>query len=191
MNEELEIMDTSLMKILIEFPSPNKQEDGLLAYRLGAFNGNFVISGQSTRVDKPIARVVAPDASEREKMVTAYEVERDFWIGRTFFELQNFAAVLERIEEVYGVRPARQIDLETNDFEIKAGKDLIAVRMNAVMPHNVALPIITFQLTNQRRAEMDLLNLNGWDLYISPETGEKLMREMQRIKPLVEAELNN
>ncbi len=186
----MENIDSSKMEVLSEFASGNSELDGYLTFRLGIFGDNFIISGLSTRSKNPLAFIIPEDATDRVKMVSKYQIERGFWRTRIFFELKNFNAVLERIEEVYGVRKAKE-KKDFNDFDIKAGKDLIAIEKNSVMPNNVAKPVVTLMISNQREGHLDLLEMGGFTIYVAPETGLKMMDEMQKIKPIIEKRLNN
>lgn len=112
--------------MLSEFASGNSELDGYFTFRFGILGDDLIISGLSTRSGNPLARVIPEDVSERLKLALQYDVDHDFWRATIFFELRNFNAVLERIKEVYGVRKAKE-KKDFNDFDIKAGKDLIAI----------------------------------------------------------------
>jgi hypothetical protein len=186
MDEKIETIDSSQMEILSEFLD-DEENSGSIAHRLGVLGNDFIIASQTSIAKKPQGKVIPQDVDERTRAVFIRGIKHDWWRGSIVFELKNFDAVLERIEEIYGVRPAREIDL--NELEIESGKDKMGIRKNSVMPHNVGKPIVTLQISNTRRLEIDGLELGGWDLYVSPETGEKLMIEMQKIEPFVKAKL--
>lgn len=188
MNENVETIDSSQMEILSEFRGVDAEWDSP-AYRLGVLGDDFIIASQNSIVNKPQGKVVPENVNERTKAVFEKGIKNDWWSGSIVFELKNFDGVLERLQELYGERPAREIDL--NDFDIVNGKDQIGVRKNSVMPNNVGKPIVSTQISNTRLLEMDDLKLNGWDLFLTPETGLILMDEMKRIRPIIESKLNN
>lgn len=187
MGEKIETIDSSQMEILSEFHYEGEMQDNRVAFRLGILGSDFIIASQSKRGETAEAKIIPDDADERTQAYFENRIERDWWGGDIVFQLQNFDAVLRRIEEIYGVRPAREIDL--NELEIESGKDKMGIRKNSVMPHNVGEPIVTLQIINQRRVIIDDSDLLGRFLYVSPETGEKLMIEMQKIEPFVKAKL--
>ncbi len=178
MNDEFETIDTAEMEILAEFPTRVSEKTD--AYRLGVAGENFILSGHSLlSKNKSDAEM-----SEREIQVFEYARKRNFWSGKIFFELENFDAVLQRLQEIFDggtVAPLRK-----NGFDIARGKDLIAIEKNSVMPHNAGQPIETLLIGNQRPANLDLLKSNGFTIYLAPENGLKLLAEMRNIKPAVE-----
>lgn len=184
MSDKIETIDSSRMEILSEFAVPD--EDGVtIPYRIGVLDGKFILASQSGIAQKPQGKVVPENVDARTKTVFERGIERGWWSGDIAFGLENFDAVLERLEEIYAARPSRSIDL--NDFDIKNGGDTGSVRMNSIAPHNVAAPIVSLQLTNYRLMNLDGVEKEGWHRYLSPQTGEKLMIEMQKIQPLVRA----
>ncbi len=190
MNEEVEKIDSREMEILSEFESDTTDDEGFAThYRLGVLNSDLIVTSQSTIAFKPQGKIVPENYEEERKVNFRKLIERDWWGGDVLFELKNFDGVLQRLEEMYGERPAREIDL--NNFDIINGKDKIGVRKNSVMPNNVGAPIVTTQISNTRLIEMDISRRNGWDLYLSPETGLKLMDEMKRIRPVIQQKLTS
>ena len=188
MSENVEKIDSSEMEILSEFRGKDTKDDAPL-YRLGTLDNNFIIAVQSNMINKPIGKKIPENADERTRNILEMYMQRNWWLGKVAFELKNFDGVLARLEEIYGERPAQEIDL--NNYDIINGKDKLGVRKNSVMPNNVGKPIVTTQISNTRLVEMDDLELNGWDLFVTPETGLKLMDEMKRIRPVIEKRLAN
>ncbi len=190
MNEDVEVIDSMQMEVLSEFQSEiEKGEEFQTSYRLGVLNGDFIVSVQNTIAHKPQGKIIPQGVDERVRRLYQRDIARNWWGGNLLFELKNFDGVLQRLEELYGERPARKIDL--NDFEIENGKDQMGVRKNSVMPNNVGQPIISTQITNYRWLDLDDVKKEGWHLYLSPETGLKLMDEMRRIRPVIEQKLIN
>ena len=183
MNENVEIIDSSEMEILSEFRGENTEWDAP-AYRLGIIGSNFVVAVQDPIVETEKGKRIPEGVDERTRKVFENGIKNNWWGVNIVIELKNFDGVLARLEELYGERPAREIDL--NDYDIANGKDKLGVRKNSVMPNNVGQPIVNTQISNTRSLKIDYLELNGWDLYVSPETGLKLMDEMKRIRPIVE-----
>ena len=190
MDETAEIIDSSEMEILSEFQSEiTEDEEFATPYRLGVLNNNLIVTAQNTIAYKPQGKKIPEDADEKTKIAVEKNIKRNWWRGRLVFELKNFEGVLARLEEIYGERPAREIDL--NELDIINGKDKIAVSKMSVMPNNVGQPINSVQLTNYRKVDMDDYVSSGWHLYVTPETGLKLMDEIKRIRPVVENKLKN
>lgn len=193
MNEKVQTINSAEMEILSEFPFEGDRQilerlrNVSVAYRLGILGDDFIIASQSDSVNNPKLNTVPPDATERFKLVIGNSIKRNWWSGNIAFELKNFDAILARLQEIYGARPARAIDLDEQDFA--NGKDKMSVRKNSVMPHNVGQPIVNLQITNYRRLAIDDSESDGWHLYVTPETGEKIMKEMQKIQPIVKARL--
>ncbi len=188
MSENAEIIDSMQMEVLSEFQSEIEKDEELpTSYRLGVLNGDFIVSVQGSIAHKPQGKIIPDGVDERVRKLYERDIARQWWTGTVLLELKNFDGVLTRLEEIYGERPARKIDL--NDFDIKNGKDQMGVRKNSVMPNNVGAPIVTTQISNTRYLEMDDVRKNGWDLYLTPETGLKLMDEMHRIRPAIQQKL--
>ncbi len=190
MSENVEVIDSMQMEVLSEFQSEiEKGEEFQTSYRLGVLNNDFIVSVQSTIAHKPQGKIIPQGVDERVRRLYQRDIARNWWGGTVLFELGNFDGVLQRLEEIYGERPARKIDL--NEYDIVNGKDQLGVRKNSVMPNNVGQPIVTTQISNTRFLEMDDVRKNGWDLYLTPETGLKLMDEMHRIRPVIQQKLAN
>lgn len=187
MNQKAEAIDSSRMEILSEFDGAPDEDGETIPYRLGVLGEDFIVASQSSIARKPQGKVVPENANERTKFVFENGIKRDWWSGDIVFELKNFDGVLQRLEEIFGERPARPIDL--NAVDIINGKDEIAVSLNSVMPHNVGAPVVTVQISIYRALKIDINETDGWHLYLAPETGEKLMKEMQKIQPLIKAKL--
>ena len=195
MNSEVEKIDSSKMEVLSEFAFEGdvnileQLRNVSVAYRIGILDDNFIIASQSDSVNNPKINNIPQDATEKFKSVIAEAIKRNWWSGNIAFELENFDAVLNRLEEIYGERPAREIDL--NELDIVNGKDKIAVSKMSIMPNNVGQPINSVQLTNYRKVDMDDYVSSGWHLYVTPETGLKLMDEMKSIRPIIEKRLTD
>ncbi len=190
MNEDVEKIDSREMEILSEFESEiEKGEEFATHYRLGVLNGDLIITSQATIAFKPQGKIVPADIEEEQKEKFRKIIERDWWSGVVLFELKNYDGVLQRLEEMYGERPAREINM--NELDIVNGKDQIAISKNSVMPNNVGTPIVTTQINNFRLVELDDSQNGGWRFYASPETGLKLMDEMKRIRPVIQQKLTS
>jgi hypothetical protein len=181
-SEKAEVIDTSRMEILSEFSSAADSGGVMIPYRIGTLGGDFIIAPQSSIAQKPQGKVLPENVNERTKLVFENGIKRDWWSGDIVFGLENFDAVLARLEEIYGARPARVIDL--NELDFVSEKDKMSVRTNSVMPHNVGQPIVSLQISNYRLLTIDDADSDGWHLYVTPETGEKLVKEMQKISRL-------
>lgn len=196
MSEEAEIIDSSEMRILSEFAFEGDEKvleqvrETATTYRIGLLDGNILIADKDELQDTSKILEAAKNGTERHQIVVADWKKRDWWRVKIIFEIKNFNAVLTRLEEIYQAQPAREIDL--NAFEITGGEDEIGVRINSVMPHNVGKPIVTLQIVNARTAKIDAAyETKSLQLITTPETGRRLMSEMQKLKPVIEEKLLN
>ena len=191
MNEAIEVIDSSKMEILseaqiLDADEPENQHD-YHNYRFGVLENNFVIAVQPDPARKALRKNMLINADEYVKAAYAQGSARDWWSATMAFELQNFDAVLMRLEEIFGLRAPREIDL--NDFDIVNGKDKLGVRVNSIMPNNVGQPIVSLQIANARRLNWEGVELGRTDLFASLAAGEAIMKEMQKIQPIIKTRL--
>ncbi len=156
MSDEMEIIDSSQMKVLSEFGFVDEPINNLARYYLGLLD------------DKFMTRITDLEGNQR---------------GKVFFERTNYEEVLKRCEDVYAGKLLEVPDVDY--FNIEKNQDDILVGINAVFPHTSFKPIVKFFLQNNRRAKLDGLELPVWDLFMSFETGKKMLAEMERIKEQV------
>lgn len=195
MNENVTELDSSEMQILSEFDAEatvhkNAQEKyGSDYYRIGLL-GNFVLISTKSEVSEEDLQVrlnVIKTGNERASRGMESWMKHDWWNVHLVFETDSYDQVLGRMEEIYDLKPYKEIDL--NKIEIKQGNDKIAVRLNSVMPHDVGEPIVTLQMVNYRLMAIDDgIADDMWQLITTPETGYKIMTEMQRLRTKI---LNN
>lgn len=192
MSEQTVKLESSEMKILSEFAAQEtvhkdaQAEYGADFYRIGTLNGFIIISTKSEVSDSTLAIRLQQikTGTEREKRVVENWMRHDWWSVRLIFEKDNYDAVIERLEEIYGLKSYRELNL--NEPEIKQGNDEIGVRMNSVMPHNAGKPIETLQIVNYRLLEVDGFDADGmWQLITAPETGKKILDELKKLKLVV------
>lgn len=70
-------------------------------------------------------------------------------------------------------------------FSVEKGADFLIVRIIETFPHTSMKPLVKLKLTNNREAILDTTERGGWFLYMSVETGRKMLAEMKRIEPQV------
>lgn len=96
-----------------------------------------------------------------------------------FYERANHNELINRIEDAF----AGKLRDSTNDyFSIERGEDSLIVRVIETFPHTSMKPLVKFKLTNNREANLDGAERGGWFLYMSVETGKKMLEEMKRIQ---------
>ncbi len=71
---------------------------------------------------------------------------------------------------------------EVDYFSFKSGSDFLVIGVTSTFPHTSFKPIVSFNITNNRRAVLDGDESGGRNLYMSLETGEKMLAEMKRIQ---------
>lgn len=153
--QQIETIDSSQMQILSDFSYVDEPINNIEHYYLGILD------------DKFMTRMRDLEGNVR---------------GKVFFERANYGAVVATMEDVFaGALKQQNVDY----FTIKQGLDYLVIGITTTFPHTASAPIISFNLTNNRRAILDELNLGGWDLYMSIETGKKMLDEMKRIRPQV------
>ena len=149
----MEIIDSSEMTILADFRYVDEPVNNIEHYYLGILQDKFMV------------RVQGLEGNTR---------------GDFFFDRDNYSAVTDKVEDVYA---GKLLNEPNNDyFSFKSGKDFFIIGITATMPHTVTKPIVKFKLMNKRRAIIDDLELGGWDLYMSVETGKLMLKEMKKIK---------
>lgn len=99
-----------------------------------------------------------------------------------FYERANHTELVNRIEDAFA---GKLKDSAKDYFSIKQGEDSLIVRIIETFPHTSMKPLIKFKLTNNREANLDGNERGGWFLYMSVETGKKMLEEMKRIRPQV------
>lgn len=101
------------------------------------------------------------------------------FVGKVFFDRANYAEVVKKMEDVYA---GKLRELSVDYFNIEKGKDDLIIGITEVFPHTSFKPIVKFKLNNSRRAILDGDESGGRDLYMSQETGRKMLAEMKRIQ---------
>ncbi|MGI8554873.1 MAG: hypothetical protein ACR2LT_00735 [Pyrinomonadaceae bacterium] len=149
----MEIIDSTNLTILGEIETVDEEIDGNYKYYIGVLNENVLIRIHNLNTDNQLVTFL--------------------------YERVNHLELIARTEDVYtGKLP----ELNIEHFKIKKGKDFLVIGINSVFPHTSFKPIIKFDLTNNRRANIDGRESSGWDMYMSVETGRKMLEEMKRIK---------
>lgn len=188
-DETITKLDSLEMKILSEFSAEKTAHDdaqeqyGADYYRIGIQKGFVIVAAKNEPSESDLEKRLntIKNGNEMQKFVMENWMKHDWWGVRLVFETKSCEAVVQRLEEVYGLKPYREFDL--NKPEIKQGADEIGVRMNSVMPHNAGRPIETLQIVNYRPLEVDGLDSDEmWQLITTPETGRKLLSELQKLK---------
>lgn len=185
-------LDNLEMEMLSEFPAEktayeNAQEKyGADFYRIGLQKGFIIVAAKNEVSESDLEKRLQTikNGNERQKFVIENWMKRDWWSVRLVFETGSCKALIERLEEVYGLKPSKEFDL--NKSEIMQGGDEMGVRMNSVMPHNAGRPIETLQIVNHRPLKVDGLDSDKmWQLITTPETGRKLLDELQNLKSAI------
>lgn len=154
-NQEIEVIDSSKMTVLAEFDYVDEPMDNITYYYLGVLDNLFIV-----RVKGEVGNTV----------------------GATFFERANYKDLIRMIEDVYA---GKLYETNQTALEVEKGKDDIIVSVMSAMPHTATRPIERLFVKNVRRAKLDKLQLGGFDVTASLETGRKLLAEMKRIAPQV------
>lgn len=192
MSEEIVSLESSEMKILSEFAAPKtlhenaQTEYGADFYRIGTLRGFIIISTKNEMSEATLAirRQQIETGTDRERQVVENWLRHDWWSVRLAFETSSCEAVIQRLEEVYDLKPFREFDL--NKPEIRHGNDEIGVRLNSVMPHNAGKPIETLQIVNHRLLEVDGLDAGRmWQLITTPETGKRILEELRNLNSVI------
>lgn len=189
MDEKVIELDSSEMQILSEFDAEttvhkNAQEKyGSDFYRIGLLE-NFVLISTKSEVSEEDLQVrlnVIKTGNKRASRGMESWMRHDWWNVHLVFETGSYDQVLERLEEIYDLKPYKEIDL--NKIEIRQGNDKMAVRLNSVTPHDVGEPITTLQMVNYRLMAIDDgITDDMWQLITTPETGYRILTEMQRLR---------
>ena len=153
--QPIETIDSSRMQVLSDFRYADEPINRIEQYYLGILGNKFM------------TRMRDLDGNERAKV---------------FFERANYDEVVATMENIFADNLVLQ---QVDDFTIKQGLDNLIIGMTTTFPQTASAPVISFHLTNNRRAILDELNLGGWDLYMSIETGKKMLDEMKRIREQV------
>lgn len=98
------------------------------------------------------------------------------------YERANHAPLINRIEDALA---GKLRDSAKDYFNIERGADSLIVRIIETFPHTSTKPLVKFKLTNNRQANIDGTERGGWFLYMSIETGKKMLEEMKRIQSQV------
>ena len=144
------------MEVLSEFSYVDEPMDNITNYYLGVLNKLFIISTQS--------KVGVPS-------------------GAIFFERKNHIEVIKMLEDVYA---GKLYETNQTSLELEQDKDDIIISVMSTMPHTATRPIERLFIKNVRTAKFDGLELDGFDVTASLETGKKLLAEMKRIAPQVQ-----
>ncbi len=153
--QQIETIDSSRMWVLSDFSYADEPINRIEHYYLGILNNKFM------------TRMKDLDGNERAKV---------------FFERANYDAVVAKMEDVFA---GQLIEQQIDFFTVEQGLDSLLIGITTTFPQTASAPVISFYLTNNRRAILDELNLGGWDLYMSVETGKKMLDEMKRIREQV------
>jgi hypothetical protein len=153
--QQIETIDSSRMQVLSDYRYVDEPINNIEHYYLGILD------------DKFMTRIRDLEGNVR---------------GKVFFERANFAEVIAKMEDVFAGELKQQ---DVDYFIVKQGLDYLVIGITTTFPHTASAPIISFNLTNNRRAILDELQLGGWDLYMSIETGKKMLNEMKRIRTQV------
>ncbi len=152
-NEMVEVIDSSQMTVLADFHYLGEVVNNIEHYYLGVLDNKFMV---------------------RTRGLTG-NTRGDFFIDRS-----NYAAVVEKTSDVYDGKLKDVPDVDY--FSFNGGKDFLVIGITSIFPMAAFKPIVKFKLMNKRRAKLDGLDLGGWDLYMSLETGKKMLVEMKRIE---------
>ena len=156
MNENIEIIDTTDIKVLSDFAYVDEPMDNIAHYYLGVTENYFVISS------KDLNGKYSPD---------------------TFFERENYADLVKMIEDVYA---GKLYETNQTALVKEKGKDHIIVSVMSAMPHTATRPIEQLFIKNVHAAQLNNRERDSFFVFASLETGRKLLAEMKRIAPQVE-----
>lgn len=151
-NRTVEVIDSSRMRILSDFRYVDEPVNNIEHYYLG-------VSG--------------------DKFVTKIKDLAGNFVGKVFFDLENYAQVVEKIEDVYA---GKLRDSNAEYFNIEKGGDDLIIGITQTFPHTSFQPIVRFKISNNRRAVIDGDETGGRDLYLSQATGKLMLAEMKRIE---------
>lgn len=151
-NQTIEVIDLRKMRQLADFRYVDEPVNNIEHYYLGTVGDKFV-----TKIKDLAGNTV----------------------GKVFFARANFAAVVEKMEDVYA---GKLRDSNVDYFNIEKGGDDLIISITETFPHTSFKPIVRFKISNNRRAVIDGDESGGRDLYMSPETGRLSLAEMKRIK---------
>ena len=151
-NHPLEIINFNQINILSEFDYVEEIVDNIVHFYLGTLR-EFVVIATKNLADRNRAQI--------------------------FFEKTSLVEIIKCMDDVFA---GKLRDHNDNYFELKKGKDFLLVGVRATQPHTSLVPIIKFLLKNIRHAELDGLEMGGWDLTMSMETGERMLAEFKQIK---------
>ncbi len=151
----MEIIDSSKMQVLADFRYVDEPVNNIEHYYLGILASNFV-----TRI-KDLA---------------------GNYIGKVFFDRDNYAEVVRKMEDVYA---GKLQELNVEYFSIEQGEDDLIISVFETFPHTSFKPINKFKLSSNRSSIIDGDENSGRDLYMTAETGKLMLEEMKKIKDQV------
>ncbi len=152
-NQTIEVIDSSRMQVLADFRYVDEPINNIEHYYLGILDDTFL-----TRI-KDLA---------------------GNFVGKVFFDRANYAEVIEKMEDVYAGKLKDVPDVDY--FSFKSGRDFLVIGITSTFPHTSFKPSVSFNITNTRRVALDGDESGGRNLYMSLETGKKMLAEMKRIE---------
>lgn len=197
MSENITYLDTSKMEVLSEFALEGDIEmlervrQVLHRFRIAYLDGNILICGKTDGLEtEKILKYADTLEPENRAFIDNWQ-KRDWWNIKTVFEVLNYDAVLQRLEETYDLKPQSVTDF--NKIQIENGKDLLSVSLDSIVPQNWGRAVVTLQVINWRNIVIDTDRPDTvWEIRLTEESGHRLMTEMQRIRPgLAERNLLN
>lgn len=186
--QEVPVVSSHNMEILSEFRYVGEIRKKQLNFRLGVFENYFVVATQSEVVEYNPPYQIPEDATEKLKEIIKISTQYNYWSGDVFFDLRNYSAVLEKMKQRYKL--SEPTPEKPDSFDVEDYGDKLVIAIYSVFPHNVGVPIVSFQLRNAIAAKLDVHNYSSYNLWVSPETGEKMLGEMIRIEPEIKERLN-
>lgn len=149
----VEVIDSSQMTVLADFRYVDEPVENIEHFYLGVLDDKFI-----TKI-RNFAGSFTP---------------------KVFFDLVNYAEVVRKIEDVYAGKLKDVPDVDY--FSFKGGKDFLVIGITSIFPMAAFKPIVNFNITNNRRAVLDGDESGRHNLYMSLETGKKMLTEMKRIE---------
>jgi len=152
-NQTVETIDSSEMRVLADFRYVDEIVDGgAERYAIGVLSKNVLV--RTTGVS-------------------------GLQSATFFYERANHTDLIAKIEDSFA---GKLRELAVDYFSIEQGADFLIVRIIETFPHTSMKPLVKFKITNNREASLDKTERGGWFLYMSIETGKKMLAEMKRIQ---------
>ena len=158
MDEEIEIVDSSAMRILSEFAVEYDEDEQLLSPDFTNIAECFIKTGGDWIVIATNSKG-SPEA-----------------VGNIAFEMQNLALVAENLGDVLA---GKLRDEARDSLTFKSGGDEIVVSADSVLPLNQLVPRERVTISNLREMELD--GLEFMQLALPVKAAERLHKEFKKL----------